>query len=1015
MFDFLGYFPVDHLLNRMSLAPLTKIHDVVFLERLVPHIFFPRQLPSSSNKEKLVDDESKLLELFDDALQRDTFPPDATHLFQSLRSTFHTWSQLQGQPLLDSSLLSESIQNLQAGDALALYIRAQNAGLLIKIPREDGESATIFTFAASLPNAAIMSASGNLIVRYPSTAIRIKRSQLLHSKYLADQLSALHKETCDIAIPKSKKAGSEHEEVRDVADPIMISKWFSLTVTTKDAIADSKLIAIQKKMRDQVVWRKTFLPFRRSGMWMTIKVICQLLLNNNIDHVSALFYYKLILLEFMLEFHQLGILPDPNIDLCMQILAKLSRRLFKVEQYLNSHKSFLPPSCPAMYQAIAVRVCTAIETVRVRLETKWKAIIAEDRQLSRIDAFPSFREFHRDIKHPVSEILSEIAKASSQPRPSLYRRTPHFEDESCVEIIQSKFLYSIEHTTDVKFLQSGCVSLRDSFFSYVDKGKQFYSTTDPLGGSRMILTCLRMLRIFDQIACSAFPLLKEHKTGIEQRIFSELLLPTQSDMITAQEIEQYFQRRDSASHNLPPLEEAKVSENSFSARFAPSNSDMCNTLAKILAEAEVKENEKRKEVATAKLKCDQLRKEAALLTHERGTRRHLKSCKKCILDRQAEYMSVRIYERPLKPELHYRYAVVFELRIPIEIACLRDALAYFDIELSGAYSANHSSEVFGTWCRYQQISHHNAGKQAKVELGSTQKTLEVSHYSVSQLHPDSPESSFITDNAQNCVFVVKCTLPNCRHKSQPSSEIKLADTCSVKNYTTLEVEGGSPYSSLPAWAVQNATHNQNQIIAQKSTCPTSLSLCEFVEFGSIRAGHRLQLRNIYRALEQRTLTLKSKSVLALILEALWEAGPPNSGESFDNSWIRDSHVDLLCPEFTAKLVDELESLAVRYAKNWQDHTGLLVPILISARIVSLNVTNETIANRAVKCLIRCRGIAMEWTVDLERLLAQTSQLPPKEVQELRLRVIEASICAILTFLLDLPRSKNSLRSLQSGQ
>lgn len=67
-------------------------------------------------------------------------------------------------------------------------------------------------------------------------------------------------------------------------------------------------------------------------------------------------------------------------------------------------------------------------------------------------------------------------------------------------------------------------------------------------------------------------------------------------------------------------------------------------------------------------------------------------------------------------------------------------------------------------------------------------------------------------------------------------------------------------------------HWQNNVLAKQSQCHRDLSIAEYISFGSLRAdGHRLQLRNIYRAIETDALSFQNKSVMLLILAALWEA------------------------------------------------------------------------------------------------------------------------------------------------
>ena len=105
---------------------------------------------------------------------------------------------------------------------------------------------------------------------------------------------------------------------------------------------------------------------------------------------------------------------------------------------------------------------------------------------------------------------------------------------------------------------------------------------------------------------------------------------------------------------------------------------------------------------------------------------------------------------------------------------------------------------------------------------------------------------------------------------------------SITEYCTFPVETDHFKDDKLQWAINQTINNQNVALYKFDKCLSNMSPAEFREFGTLRAGHRLQLRNLYRALEQRTLAIKSRDVLALILQSLWEAGPPlSSNETID--------------------------------------------------------------------------------------------------------------------------------------
>src|SRR5271156_4818232 len=99
-----------------------------FLEDLIPHVFLPLQVSSKS----VVDIESLLLHQVTDAIDHVAFDLDPGSL-KKLKNTFRQWESLQNQENMDAKDINNAIIELGPGDDFALYIRDQNAGLLISI------------------------------------------------------------------------------------------------------------------------------------------------------------------------------------------------------------------------------------------------------------------------------------------------------------------------------------------------------------------------------------------------------------------------------------------------------------------------------------------------------------------------------------------------------------------------------------------------------------------------------------------------------------------------------------------------------------------------------------------------------------------------------------------------------------------------------------------------------------------------------------------------------------------
>ena len=96
----------------------------------------------------------------------------------------------------------------------------------------------------------------------------------------------------------------------------------------------------------------------------------------------------------------------------------------------------------------------------------------------------------------------------------------------------------------------------------------------------------------------------------------------------------------------------------------------------------------------------------------------------------------------------------------------------------------------------------------------------------------------------------------------------------VRALTCMKAASPSPCAIpvLQQTAIGSTSHTQNDALAmQGKHCPPGVMPAVFVDFMSMRAGHLMQLSNLSRVLEIRTLPLHDEGVFALLAELLWKA------------------------------------------------------------------------------------------------------------------------------------------------
>ena len=307
---------------------------------------------------------------------------------EGVEAAFKKWRHLHSQCSLDPTHLQETIENLQRGEFLPLYISNQNAGLIIEYlatSQTDGcentdsgseNSISISTFPAALPSKTVLTSMNGCLLEYPEFSVLVERSDLLLSKEFSKQISNLSEYTCPIAMQTSCKRNIEFVEIRDVANPLLISKLMAVSLTNSKSECNSNMKRIIKKVRDEVVCKRAGVPFRRSGLYMTMKIALQLWLVNKLGDSIGKIIYKLFLQNFQASFLDTCMAKDVELDVALEMIAKIARRLYKLKQGIASNQvaQFLNNFISANFEAISNK----IGKVRANLNQAWENIITTE-------------------------------------------------------------------------------------------------------------------------------------------------------------------------------------------------------------------------------------------------------------------------------------------------------------------------------------------------------------------------------------------------------------------------------------------------------------------------------------------------------------------------------------------------------------------------------------------------------------------------------------------------------------
>lgn len=224
--------------------------------------------------------------------------------------------------------------------------------------------------------------------------------------------------------------------------------------------------------------------------------------------------------------------------------------------------------------------------------------------------------------------------------------------------------------------------------------------------------------------------------------------------------------------------------------------------------------------------------------------------------------------------------------------------------------------------------------------------------------------SLVLENNKKCKYFVKLTKQDTQ----------------IDKMVRLHVEKSSSYENLD-WML--SPHSQNEVLAKLSQCPPNLTLREFKNFGALTADNCcLHLYNLYAMIMTEGLAFEEKSVLATVMQILWE-----KKES-------DAHRNITEPEFATKMCDAIEQFIEEHKIGWNKPKKLMVAVVVITLIFELN-DDKAVCDKIVKILQNICKIASTWIAEIQNVIQSTQNY--LEIAKLRTYLVEVCIVGAFTF------------------
>ncbi|KAF6803348.1 hypothetical protein CMUS01_15113 [Colletotrichum musicola] len=867
---------------------------------LVRHVFLPPQLPQSDDSSH--GNEMALVQCAHDALVR-----FRSHISESQQEPVTLATGLLRnmlsvhKPLGESSAVDEGefvkilCQLYDSGGAVALHVREQNAGVIIS--RVDS-SLHVEAFELSPSNEAVIKIKGRLRRTFPGTAVSIRLENARETGFTTTLAATLSKMSAQSSIDtkhKAKKAGQLQDENRDTTHPKMVTELLNayLLVVGQPAACDR----IWKNTREEVLWQDARLPWRRSPMWMLIRVVIQLTFIRSAESSqSGVNLYKSFVAFLMAEILQKGLDVGLHPDMLYSMTAKLSRRLTKIGfethtralEYVRAKMRIANRTLSKSWSAIQAQNSAGLSVEFSRLKTmdfSQDTVVA----LPDLEAFLNSLETRKSVQN--SREFTPSWKLVKHDDDFSLPRSPDPSDKDHLQLNLAAFESWVEMKLGLwvasqraQDYAATCSQLRHLIEGYHCVASSEYDG-NPESTSIMLLTILELWVACDKAAVHAYPLLEDYGTGIPSGLFQNLLLPSRKQMERLSQLEQYLANRYrncklrcSGLHVYTSF----GSPDSFSARYFDQSDRHQTLLAVIEAKATADREEKRRELASLKFTYQSL-----MSQYDRGkciytniwdgyegafVERHFPGrCSRCLCQDEAESLHIDVHEWPLPRDGWQKKSVVFELALSQTFGYWREASFYVLMDVlklqHGGLGQFDSLYPLLTYNALRRYAETNVSMQRVGLLSETKPNVVVHRNPVPVVSAN--ESNVLLNNGLQFEYFDD-------ERSHFIRDFHLTDDIPLG--CTYSLPSGS--ESLQKFIYRPASEPDgpppNSVIASQSACPRGMTVEEYKALGSIPLGHKIQWQNILVQLFSPSVDFKKWEVALTIWQCIHQAGPERS-------------------------------------------------------------------------------------------------------------------------------------------
>ncbi|KAG8950798.1 hypothetical protein FRC03_012736, partial [Tulasnella sp. 419] len=970
---------------------------------IINHVFMPPKLPQEDDVDE--ENEQALCETVYEAAKE-----FANYLSEEERTHWNRIRRMLNQFLAThrtSSLAWNDVvrllKNAESGDVLAFLIRAQNAGLII---RKDSKFVLFESFEVSPPNQTVMATKGRLLRSFPDTAIQFPIDVFEDHQFqmeLARFLAGMDVHTLDSA-PITTKSNTAVTEVRDTAHPRYITQL--LTEILRGMGGEGAEVPHNtKRIADDILWHNAYMPWRRSAIWLVLRVALQTTLVRQSRGQET---YK----EFVAFIHakvlKLGLkLDQPSyLIACMQ--RKTARRLAKLAtttspillQFVRNvtlqAESLLKQRWEAaqVAQATSLNSTWAPDTLNIVVDTALTLHNSREYILRSLEDTPSIKSSIPFIPKHHYRFYGAVNFAKSFNG----RVAEAFKsDDSLTALADFERAVLIDLTdwaTQNLLSSDAFISIATCVERYSATASSAYSSNPELL-SVMLLTLFKLWVELDRIVIAQCPLLAKFSPEIPCALLNPLLLRTSKSIEALDYVEKYLRTRYFQAVSGQSVFSSTTGKSSFAGQFFDQSEQLQVLKTKIEEAAASQSLMKFQELRRSQKQYRDQMKAAEQYEHQYINKltkigkvkvKNAPQCPRCKLEKPAVRMKIDVHEWPLPQDVWEAKMVVFELAPPLPFSIWRKTTYMLLREVCIPRSSSFPKQPaymqlqnYPTLAPYHTPTRHFP----RIVLASTTKSFVKSHYKAQKVSAATEESILVKHG-------LKWTLFDSARSEWVTQQVT---QCSLDGYCTLQLPPGR-YQTLQ-YAVSGTSHTSNDIMAIQTECPRDVTLHEFMAFTRIRSGPRLQWLNIVSELRAGHLTFQDEAVYTLLRQAIWQVGP--SGLDGRREW----HIEPAEWSFGEILLNELQDLLIKMKANWRNIIGMQVITTLVSRLLASTMDGEVV-ERGFSLMRDVRSVTYGW---LNKLVSTLGDFEDEDrLRECQMHICEVAATCRATYNVDLDRA-----------